>query len=71
MKFLYTGEVKVGMGKLDKFLEFANRLGVTGLEQNQSISGNRKNSKKGKNPGLKSKKVKKSHFGTGRLYQAT
>ena len=55
MKFLYTGEVKVGMGKLDKFLEFANRLGVTGLEQNQSISGNKKNNKKGKNPGLKSK----------------
>ena len=46
------------MGKLDKFLEFANRLGVTGLEQNQSISGNKKNSKKGKNPGVKSKKVK-------------
>ena len=58
------------MGKLDKFLEFANRLGVTGLEQNQSISGNKKNSKKGKNPGLKSKKVKVKSDSDGMVFAA-
>ena len=46
MKFIYTGEVKVGMGKLDQFMEFANRLGVNGVEQTQNVPGKKKRKKR-------------------------
>ena len=54
MKFIYTGEVEVATGKLDQFIEFANRFGVKGVEQNENVPGQKKRRKKGRSLGSKS-----------------
>ena len=55
MKFIYTGEVEVVTGKLDQFIEFANRFGVKGIEQNQNVPGQKKRRKKFRSPASKSR----------------
>ena len=54
MKFIYTGEVEVATGKLDQFIEFANRFGVKGVEQHENVPGQKKRRKKGRSLGSKS-----------------